>query len=56
MNVAEALWHMVVLMVEAMQYADDATFRAHGKRGAAWKARNVVLRDRLKQSRVWEAA
>lgn len=46
---------MVVLLVEAMQYADDAKFRAHGKRGAAWKARNVVLRDRLKPSRVWEA-
>jgi hypothetical protein len=47
---------MAVLMVEAMQYADDATFRAHGKRGAAWKARNVVMRDRMKTSRVWETA
>ena len=53
---AASLYAMLVLMVEACQLADDATYLAHGRRGAAWKVRNVVARDRLKVSRVWETA
>lgn len=61
MDIASAVRHidslvidMIIKMVEAQQYADDATYRARGKRGAAMKCSNVVARDRLRPSRVWE--
>lgn len=52
-SIGSILHQMLVLMVEAMQLADDATYRAHGRRGASWKVRNVVARDRLRPSMVW---
>lgn len=55
MSLADTLHAILITMVECFQNADDAWFRAHGKHGAAWKTRNIIARDRLKTSHVWDS-